>query len=99
MSKTFIGRQGNLKATKIIQEKGYLGTYPRSLEPGDVQVMQFSENDIGPFYMKPSERQARRYDHILTGKTTTRTLTKKDLHQVAGSRKVNKRKACQFTKS
>ncbi len=38
--------------------------------------MYFTEDDIGPFYMTPKEREARKYDHN-TGKVCKRPILKK----------------------
>jgi hypothetical protein len=35
----------------IKQEKGYLGPFPRILNPGDIQSLVFKSTDDGPFWM------------------------------------------------
>ena len=39
MTKGFGGAQRKMRDTAIKQEKGFLGTYPRKLNPGDIQSM------------------------------------------------------------
>jgi hypothetical protein len=40
----------------IKQENGFLGTYPRKLNPGDIQSMVFKSTDEGPFWMMRDEQ-------------------------------------------
>ena len=68
MSAGFGGKQQKMHPTIIREEDGYLGDYPRALEPGDVQEMVWPEfeNDedydgtTGPYWMTPEERKANR---------------------------------------
>ena len=50
--------------------------YP--LQPGDIQKMQFTEDDLGPCYFSDSDRVSRRYD-IDTGGTREVEYTKAKL--------------------
>jgi hypothetical protein len=41
----------------IRQEQGYLGNYPRTLRPRDIQKMTFQPGNEGPFYLSPQQRK------------------------------------------
>ncbi len=43
MSKNYGGKQSKVRTSLMKQEKGYLGQFPRILNPGDVQSMVFLE--------------------------------------------------------
>ena len=47
-----------------MQDKTYLGPYahPSKLQVNDTQVMQFTETDIGPFYLSTEKREATKFD-------------------------------------
>jgi hypothetical protein len=57
-----------MRDTKIETFHGYLGTHDPMLRVGDTQSFVFTEEDEGPFYLTPEERQQRKYDRP-TGKT------------------------------
>ena len=61
------------------QEKGYLGQFPRILNPGDVQSMVFLPGDEGPFWMTAEQRQSTRFDVKIQEKRMKRKLTKEEL--------------------
>jgi hypothetical protein len=50
-----------------------------TLNVGDVQSMSFKPGDVGPFWMKDSEREEKRFDKIVEGETTTQHFTKAEL--------------------
>jgi hypothetical protein len=79
MTKGLGGAQRKMRDTAIKQEKGFLGTYPRKLNPGDIQSMVFKSTDEGPFWMKRDEQEKTWYDQIVAGQTKTRTLRKAEL--------------------
>ena len=49
---------------KIKQEGGYLGPYPHIVEPGKEQHMIFQDDDGGPLWMTPEEREAKRCSQL-----------------------------------
>ncbi len=53
---------GAMRNTIIEQEEGYLGAFPRILEPGATQSLVFSQSDSGPFWMTEQEREETRHD-------------------------------------
>ena len=64
-----------MHATVIERESGFLGSYPRILQPGQTRCLSFSETDVGPFWMTPDERILNRLDQVLDcDPTTTRTM-------------------------
>jgi hypothetical protein len=68
-----------MRDTTIKQEKGFLGTCPRKLNPGDIQSMVFKSTDEGPFWMTRDEQEKTRHDQLVAGQTKTRTLRKAEL--------------------
>lgn len=66
MNKLWGGKQPPMRESKITE--GCLGTFPRTLQPGDVQQMcwptkeELTSDDIGPFHLTPGERVLRRDD-------------------------------------
>jgi hypothetical protein len=69
MSRNYWGKQSKLRTSLIKQEKGYLGHFPCTLNPGDVQSMVFLPGDEGPFWMMAEQRQSTRLDVEIQGKT------------------------------
>ena len=51
VSQTEEGKQGKLRNTKIRE----VGTYQKTLDVVDEQLMTFSDSDDGPFYLTPEE--------------------------------------------
>jgi hypothetical protein len=76
MTRNFGGAQRKMRDTQIKQEKGYLGPFPRILNPGDIQSLVFKSTDDGPFWMSREEREKTRHDQVIQGQTRTRTLKK-----------------------
>jgi hypothetical protein len=68
-----------MRDTIIKQERGFLGTYPKKLNPGDIQSMVFKSTDEGPFWMTRDEQEKTRHDQLVAGQTKTRTLRKAEL--------------------
>jgi hypothetical protein len=82
MNKSYGGNKPKLRDTYIAQEKGFLGPYPRKLQPGDTQCLVFSPSDDGPFWMGREEQEKKRHDVIVEGQTVKRKLTKKELQEI-----------------
>jgi hypothetical protein len=49
----------------IVQEKGYLGTFPQVLEPEDTQAQVISSTDAGPFWMSSRDKDESRLNQQL----------------------------------
>jgi hypothetical protein len=64
MSVMWGGTQSKVRVTEIKIESGFLGPHSPKLKNGDMQHMQFKEEDEGPYYMDPIQRQLRKYDEI-----------------------------------
>jgi hypothetical protein len=54
MNRSYGGKATHMQTTLIEQEEGYLGSFPRILEPGDTQSLVFSETCSGPFWLSDS---------------------------------------------
>jgi hypothetical protein len=65
MNKSYGGKCPAMHPTVIERESGFLGPYPRILEPGQTQRLTFTETDAGPFWMTPNERILNRLDQNL----------------------------------
>ena len=78
MAKRYGGKQSKLRYTKILTKLGYLGIYPSVIKEGDIQNMQYCEEDDGPFYLNADERLAKKYDKP-TGKKKQRKYIKGEL--------------------
>ena len=78
MNRAFGGKTPPMRNTLIIEEEGFLGQFPRILEPGDTQSLVFSEADTGPFWMSDSEKSECRMDKHL-GNTNSIKLTSPEL--------------------
>ncbi|KAI2495669.1 hypothetical protein MHU86_18853 [Fragilaria crotonensis] len=50
--------------TVIERESGFLGPYPRILEPGQIQHLTFDETDAGPFWMETNDCLLNCHDQI-----------------------------------
>jgi hypothetical protein len=79
MSKSYGGRQPKMHDSIIKEVNGYLGPYPKILEPGDVQSFVFNESDHGPFWLSEQERHQLKHDRVQEGITTKRKLRKEEL--------------------
>jgi len=82
MTRNFGGAQRKMRDTQIKQEKGYLGPFPRILNPGDIQSLVFKSTDDGPFWMSREEREKTRHDQVIQGQTRTRTLKKTEMKKL-----------------
>jgi len=51
----------------ILKEDGFLGPHSPQLRVGDTQSLIFKDNDSGPFYLSPEQRELQRHDRP-TGK-------------------------------
>jgi len=56
MSKIFGGKQARLHDSLIKDNEGYLGLFPKTLQPGDIQSMVFQHDDPEPFWLPAEER-------------------------------------------
>ena len=77
MNKEFGGAQQRMHSTKM-KTQHYLGPHQGILRVGDVQHMSYGIADLGPFYLSPEERAARKFDHP-TGEIRTKQKTKAEL--------------------
>ena len=55
MIRDYSGAQASMHDTTIKSEHGYLGCFPRTLDPGDTQSMFFKPSDVVPFLMIEKE--------------------------------------------
>ncbi len=65
----------------IKQEEGYLGPYLHQLNVGDIQKMNFTPDDSGPFWMTPEEKESARHDITDAAKKKIRKYTRMELKQ------------------
>eukprot|EP00957_Ditylum_brightwellii_P073891 5614537-Ditylum_brightwellii.AAC.1 len=71
--------------SKIIAIDGYLGPFVylnrknEQLQVGDIALLIFTENGIGPFWMAEEEHRARRYDKNTGKKSKPKDKTKSEL--------------------
>jgi hypothetical protein len=72
MSVMWGGKQSKDRVIEIKDETGFLGPHSPKLKVGDMQHMQFQEEDEGPYYMDPIQRQLRKYDEIKGMKSNNR---------------------------
>ena len=54
-----------MRDTIMIQEEGYLGPFPRILEPGDTPSLVFVTSDSGPFWMSSENKEESQYNKTL----------------------------------
>ena len=66
------GKQSRVRDTEIKEEIGYLGPHSPLLKVGDIQRMIFQEDDEGPYYMSPINRDLHRYDEVKGKKVKNR---------------------------
>ena len=66
MNTMFGKKQRKVHNTKLV--KGCIGEYKFVLKEGDLQVMAFSDDHEGPFYMSPTERKHLRNGDLLNSK-------------------------------
>ena len=63
MNRLFGFRNAGAMRNKIIKQgEGYLGAFPRILEPGATQSLVFTQSDSGPFLMSEQEKEVIRHD-------------------------------------
>jgi hypothetical protein len=78
VNKIFGGKQPMMRDS-VITNACCFGEYHTNFNPlqlNGTQKMHFTSDDIGPFYMTPEEREARKYDYN-TGKVRKRPILKK----------------------
>ncbi len=79
MSKIFGGKQARLHDSLIKNNEGYLGLFPKILQPGDIQSMVFQHDDPEPFWL-PAEERLRQWNvEIQPGKKTKWRFRKDEL--------------------
>ncbi len=61
-NKNFGGCQPRMRDSKVTHEN--IGNFPATnkIQAGETQSMQFSDTDVGPFYLTAEQREQRRYD-------------------------------------
>ncbi len=79
MSVMWGGKQSKVRAMEIKEEAGFLRSHSCKLKVGDMQHMQFQEEDEGPYSMDPIQWQLLKYDEIKGMKSKNRL--KKDLSE------------------
>jgi hypothetical protein len=62
VNRTFGGKATRMRTTNIEQEQGFLGSFPRTLEPGNTQSLVFTNSDVGPLWLSDAEREECRHD-------------------------------------
>ena len=65
--------------TTIKSEHGYLGHFPWTLDPRNMQSMIFKTSDVGPFSMMEKECNDKRHDRTIEGQFVTRQYKKAEL--------------------
>ena len=65
MNRAFGGKTAPMRDTIIAQEEGFVGPFPRIVEPGDTQCLVFLSSDTGPFWMCNTEKEDSRLDKHL----------------------------------
>ncbi len=55
LGKSYGGKQTAMRDTVISKKDGYLGSFQSKLHVGDLQVLLFSSQDSGPFWMTAEE--------------------------------------------
>ena len=78
MSKYYRGAQLVMRDSTILKEDGFLGPHSPRLRIGDTQTLVFKNDDSGPFYLSPEQRQLQRHDRP-TGRHTLVEKSKKML--------------------
>ena len=71
-------KQRSMHSSKILEENGFLGNFPRVLNPGDVQEFNFTTKDDGPFYLSVTERKKKKHN-VTTGQKLKRNFTRSEL--------------------
>ena len=83
MNRSFGGKTApRMRSTIIAQEEGYLGVFPRILEPGDIQSLVYCQADAGPFWMSSDERDESRFDKQLGTTTEIKLRTPEMIEQL-----------------
>ena len=78
MSRGFGGKQKEMRSTKI-KDVSYFGSFERTLNVGDTQFMQYKDDDEGPFYLTPEQRQQQKHDRTIHNEFVTKAKTKAEL--------------------
>jgi hypothetical protein len=58
------GKQNRVRDTEIKEVAGYLSPHTPKLQVGSIQKMIFQEDEDGPYYLTPSNRELHRYDEV-----------------------------------
>ena len=72
------GKQRSMHSSKMLEEKGYLGQFPRVLNVGDVQEFNYNADSDGPFWLSAENRLAKRMDKK-TGNKLNRDFNRSEL--------------------
>jgi hypothetical protein len=78
MSKNYGGAQPVMRDTTIMSDTGYLGPHSPALKVGDTQSLIFKDEDSGPWYLSPEEKERQRHNRP-TGKRKRIKRSKKML--------------------
>ena len=93
MSKAWVGKQNNMRKTKVGPDD-LADLHGRELKLGQLvlgntQSMVFLESEIGPYNMPPAEHEGRKFDKVKDGSKETKKRTKveilTDIHNKTGS--------------
>ena len=88
MNCSYGGKAARMQTTLIEQEQGYLGRFPRTLEPGDTQSLVFTNSDNGPFWLSDAEREGCRHDKRF-GTFNAVKLTNTEMKQELGNKGIS----------
>lgn len=77
-----------MRPSKILD--GDLGTFEAKIAVGEEQQMVYTESDEGPFYLSPSEREAKKRNRN-TGRTITKKRRKAELQDDLKAKGINSR--------
>jgi len=72
------GSQPHMSPSEIVAVHGFLGEHARTLNVGNFQSFQFSDDNSGPFYLTEADR-AQKKENTETGRLLRRKKTKKEL--------------------
>ena len=80
MRKEYKGIQPKMRESVILREEGFLGPFQHDnkLKVGDTQQMVFKQDDAGPFWLSPDERERMRLDAVI-GEPVTKDKNRDDL--------------------
>ena len=62
-----------------MKDVSYFGSFARTLNVGDTQFMQYKDDNEGPFYLTPEQRQQQKHDRTIHNEFVTKAKTKAEL--------------------